>query len=292
MKIIDFRLRPPFKDFLNEDMHLFRADDPFVTRFFKQNGFPIPESLKQQSMDLCLKEMEEVNIELAVCGARLGVSNDTLTELGEKYPQFKCVATYDVMNTEEGLNIIDKYIANGPLIGMAVETLLYDITYADDRIFPIYERMQELGKFVTLTTGAGGNTLELTKPEYIDKVARTFPNLNIIISHAGWPWVEQACWIAASRPNVYLMPDLYLCNAPGHQSFLSAVNYQLQDKVIYGSAYPYNNMVYAAKFALKYVRPEVQQKFMYDNAARILGLKEAIKSLQQGTLQNARFLVQ
>ena len=44
MKIIDFRLRPPFKDFLNEDMHLFRADDPFVTRFFKQNGFPIPES--------------------------------------------------------------------------------------------------------------------------------------------------------------------------------------------------------------------------------------------------------
>ena len=40
MKIIDFRLRPPFKDFLNEDMHLFRADDPFVTRFFKQNGFP------------------------------------------------------------------------------------------------------------------------------------------------------------------------------------------------------------------------------------------------------------
>ena len=38
---------------------------------------------------------------------------------------------------------------------------------------------------------------------YLDRVALDFPDLKIILSHTGWPWVDE--WIALVRkhPNVY-----------------------------------------------------------------------------------------
>ena len=42
-------------------------------------------------------------------------------------------------------------------------------------------------------------------PDYcIDEVAVNFPNLKIIIAHAGYCWWEEAAWIASYKPNVYL----------------------------------------------------------------------------------------
>ena len=41
-------------------------------------------------------------------------------------------------------------------------------------------------------------------PRHIDAVLRSFPGLRIIIGHAGWPWVQEACLIALRHPTVAL----------------------------------------------------------------------------------------
>ncbi len=41
-------------------------------------------------------------------------------------------------------------------------------------------------------------------PRYIDFVARDFPELKIVISHGGYPWVNEAIIVAQRNRNVYI----------------------------------------------------------------------------------------
>ncbi len=41
-------------------------------------------------------------------------------------------------------------------------------------------------------------------PRYIDIVARDFPELKIVVSHGGYPWVNEMINVAQRNANVYL----------------------------------------------------------------------------------------
>jgi predicted TIM-barrel fold metal-dependent hydrolase len=164
-----------------------------------------------------------------------------------------------------------KGITLEPSIGMR------PLTFADDPIlYPVYEVMQELGLILALTISRGTpkeQTLRHVNPEAVDHVAGDFPDMKIVISHACWPWAEQSCGLALVRPNVYLEPDLYGMGMPGTTVWVEAANTYLQDRMIFASAYPYQGVKEMVKsyLALPY-RPEVMEKVMYKNAARLLGL--------------------
>ena len=45
--------------------------------------------------------------------------------------------------------------------------------------------------------------LEYAQPQFLDEIARRFAGLKIIISHLGYPWIEQTISLLAKHPNVY-----------------------------------------------------------------------------------------
>ena len=55
-----------------------------------------------------------------------------------------------------------------------------------------------------------GPYLDDAHPELIDHVATDFPDLNIVIQHAGWPYVREAIGLAYKQPNIYLVPSQYV----------------------------------------------------------------------------------
>src|SRR5207244_5475033 len=78
----------------------------------------------------------------------------------------------------------------------------------DQRVFPVYEWCQRAGVPVMLTSSQYmGPDMTWAMPHHVQSVARAFPELALIISHACWPWTTQACGMAMMCPNVYLMPD-------------------------------------------------------------------------------------
>jgi predicted TIM-barrel fold metal-dependent hydrolase len=58
-----------------------------------------------------------------------------------------------------------------------------------------------------MTTTANWTTMrdsDLGHPRHLDVVAADFPELTIIVSHGGYPWVLEAVLLAWKHPRVYL----------------------------------------------------------------------------------------
>lgn len=80
--------------------------------------------------------------------------------------------------------------------------------YPDDRewCYPLYEKAQELGAIVLCHTGPEGFPFhtKYCEPKYLAEVAVDFPDLKIIMAHAGYCWWPEAATIASLHRNVYL----------------------------------------------------------------------------------------
>ncbi|MCD8026218.1 MAG: amidohydrolase family protein [Clostridiales bacterium] len=117
--------------------------------------------------------------------------------------------------------------------------------------------------------------LDVLSPQRLDRVARKFSNLKIIVAHGGWPWVRESISLALVLPNVYLIPDIYGTNGPGAQDYITAANTVLSDKIVYGSSYPILHLEDSVDFVKEKwdLTEENEEKVLYKNAAQILGLE-------------------
>lgn len=278
--IIDFRIRPT-NIFTGVPIY----DEEFSRHSISIGAEPI-ESVKQNSIKLLIKEMEEINIVKGVvmgrqAGPKTGsVSNDKIAEVVKEYPQFIPFAGINPMNIKAALQEVDRTIKELHFKGVSVDPGWADEPMmADDRrLYPIYARCQELNVPVSITTSIFvGPNLSHSLPIAIDKVAVDFPDLNIIIPHAAWPWVNEMLGVAFLRKNVWLSPDLYMNipNMPGATHFVEAANYYLGDRLLFASAYPMRSLKQSVEeFMQLPLKEEVKEKILYTNAANLLGLNK------------------
>jgi len=283
-KIIDFRVRPPYKSFKSD--WFFGGE--VLEGFKKQSGRPVGESAKQMSMELFLEELDKCNIAHAVITGRPGygsanpdiegVRNQDVAELVEQYPdRFTGVISVDTTDCEAALAEIDKYVVNGSCKGVAIEPAFAKgpARWDDKSLYPIYKKCEQVNAFVILTTGVMYDKLSEADPVAFDNVAVDFPNLRIVISHGGWPYVIQTIWVALKRNNVWLLPDFYMYESPGRTDFVYAINTMLREKMMYASAYPLVSLETAVECNMNCgIKEEVLPDFMYNNAAKFLGLNK------------------
>jgi len=113
---------------------------------------------------------------------------------------------------------------------------------ANTRAMRLYESAQELGIAVFFHNDclAGTETvLHYAQPFLLDEVARTFPDLKIVIGTMGVPFVEQTLSMIANHPNVYA--DLTI--NPGsiwqvYNIVVTAHDCGVMDKLLFGSGFP------------------------------------------------------
>lgn len=75
-----------------------------------------------------------------------------------------------------------------------------------DFCYELYSKAEELDVPVLIHTGPEGVPFysKYCYPIYLDEVANDFPNLKIILAHAGFCWWREAINIASLHPNMYL----------------------------------------------------------------------------------------
>jgi predicted TIM-barrel fold metal-dependent hydrolase len=77
----------------------------------------------------------------------------------------------------------------------------------DKRYYPFFEKCVKLDIPLSIRASANWTTTrvsDLGHPRHFDAVACDFPQLKLILSHAGYPWVLEACLLAWKHPNLYL----------------------------------------------------------------------------------------
>lgn len=112
----------------------------------------------------------------------------------------------------------------------------YGLRPDDRKCYPLYLKCLELGIPVCFQTGQSAEPLpsEPGHPMYADEVAMDFPDLTIVLTHTGWPWVTEWMSMLWRHPNVYGNIGAYMPRFldPALVRFMDA---QIQHKVMWAT---------------------------------------------------------
>ncbi|GLS45370.1 amidohydrolase family protein [Methylobacterium brachythecii] len=278
MRIIDFRIRPPFEDFLNTAMY---AGSERRDRIARAIGFAPSPAAQAQSVDGLLAEMDRAGITHGVVVGResgsLGsVDNATVKAFCDQHAgRFIPAASIDPADRKKAMRQIEDCLTAGfALFNMEPGGAMPPMHTDDRRLYPLYALLEDREvPLILMTGGNAGPDISYTAPETLDRVLGDFPKLKIVSSHGNWPWVHQILHVAFRRPNLYLSPDYLLANMPGMDDYVQAANTWLSDRVLYASAFPFAPVDrYCDWFRKLPIAPENLEKIMWANASDLLKL--------------------
>jgi predicted TIM-barrel fold metal-dependent hydrolase len=277
MKVIDFRFRPNTQQTISGIQN---------SKMFKGLCESIDFSkMKPQTVEEVVADLDSHNVVRAVitgrdCETTYGAksNNESVIEFVKKFPnKFFGFIGLDPHKGMQAVYELRSAIQDIGLHGAAIDPYLAQIYANDAKYYPIYAKCCELDVPIVFTTGPAtlvpGAIIDHVAPRYIDFVARDFPDLKIVISHGGYPWVNEAIIVAQRNRNVYIDLSEYEFS-PMAEAYVQAANTMIPDKILYASAHPFVDFREAlATYRQLPFKADVLQKIMHDNAARLLGLK-------------------
>ena len=160
--VIDFRIRPPYKGFMNLGIVKNWQSVPDDPRKMRPTGFerlPVP-SMEHASVDMLVDEMKAAGVTKGVLhgrhtgNARYGdVSNAEVNELLLRYPGLFVALAGISPNAPDALEEIERCVRDWGFKGVALDPgWCSPAMYATDpKIEPILDLCQQLGVFVSIT---------------------------------------------------------------------------------------------------------------------------------------------
>jgi predicted TIM-barrel fold metal-dependent hydrolase len=245
-----------------------------------------------QSDDEVLRTLDQAHIthtmitgfdETTTGGTRF-VSNESVAAAAERHPdRFIPFAGVDIMKGAEAVRELERWVGERGFRGLSLRPFMIGLPADDRRYYPFYEKCLELHVPVSIHASANWTTCrpsDLGHPRHFDAVACDFPELKLILSHAGYPWVLEACLLAWKHPGIYLelaahRPRYFAVPGTGWEPLLRLGRTTIQDKVLYGSGAfllgrPPGELVDELR-ALPVEAP-ILEKWLWRNAAKLLGL--------------------
>jgi predicted TIM-barrel fold metal-dependent hydrolase len=166
---------------------------------------------------------------------------------------------------------------------------------SDDVCTPIYKKALDHDVPVLTHTGpvAGPFYAECARPIYVDEVAGKFPELKIIMAHAGWGiWLDEVIAILVTRPRVYT--DISAWGQTFHhydQSYLVASLRRLINvapaRVLFGSDWGWVKSALSQKDWVKWLK-----EYQVPDAMKAIGIRNFTPKERNDLLgENARKLL-
>lgn len=180
--------------------------------------------------------------EKSTCG-RTFVSNEAVAVLsGRASQRFLPFAGVDIFGPDP-VERVRHWITRRGFRGVSLRPFMIGQPAVHPAYDPIFEICSELGVPVSIHTSANWTRTrpsDLGHPRYLDDVACRYPELTLIMSHAGYPWVLEACLVAWKHPNVYLelgahRPRYFTAPGAGWEPLLRFGATTIKDKVVYGT---------------------------------------------------------
>ncbi len=276
--IIDFRVRPPIAGF--EDATMYRSAERTAAMGAKFGFSVCAPTLRDPTTQAFEKEFAGSGIDIAVIPGRIGAPgvgpacNEALVDYArQKDGRFAVFPAVDPVAPDWQLEMEKLLAATDTVKGVTLEPgFLREPAYPDAACcLPVYEFCAQ--RSLPLILSAGGNVgpdCSYTLPVHVDRVARDFPALRIVVAHGGWPWITEINHVAFRRGNVYVSPDMYAL-MPGNEAYIAAMNSYLSERYIFASSYPFVPLRGYLEAFLKVVRNDATAELiMFKNAADLL----------------------
>jgi len=143
-------------------------------------------------------------------------ANDYIADLVKSYPDKFigfCAVNPNYRGVDAAVKELERSILDLKITGLKLYPC-YDNYSPDDRelAFPVFAKAQELGIPVMVHQASApviDAPLALGRPYLLDDAGKAFPNLKILVCHAGLPWVDECLVLVAKHPNFYLDLSFY-----------------------------------------------------------------------------------
>jgi uncharacterized protein len=282
MRIFDTHVHLPTRDFLVDSggplvehgLNYFGTKDPFRTI----------DQMVEQFREAGISKALLLGWDAETATKRPRIPNERIAELQAAHPElFVGVASVDPHKGAKAVAELDHAVRRLGLRGLKLHPQIQAFRPDDPKFKPLW-KMVEQHKLPTVvhtgTSGLGagapggdGIHLDYSRPIHLDAVAADHPDIPFLCAHAGWPWHDELIAMSLHKSNVHIDISGWL---PKYlpESVLRYANSRLQDKVVFGSDYPFFDLRRCID-GLKDVswKDGVLEKVLWSNAARIFGIR-------------------
>jgi predicted TIM-barrel fold metal-dependent hydrolase len=160
--------------------------------------------------------------------------------LAEANPgRFAGAVTIDPTEGIAGVERAREALALGCFVALHVHTHSWDRPFDHRDYYPYYALAAEKRVPVVMQAGTSGGLMasECGRPIGIDRPALYFRGVDFVLSHTGWPWVDEAIAMAQKHPNVFLGTAAF---PPHHWStdLVRFIGGAGRGKVMLGTSFP------------------------------------------------------
>jgi predicted TIM-barrel fold metal-dependent hydrolase len=244
--------------------------------------------MTQKSCELFIEEMDAAGVDRAfLVGRQAGhriILNDDIAELRDTYSDRFPVALAGIngADVEAGIREIERTLREMHFKGIAVDPGWWaPPRYVDDpQNYPLYKRCEELRGVLYLTSSLmQGPDISYAEPWRIQRVASSFPDLQIVVVHGSFPHTNEMIGVMiANAPlaNIWVIPDFFqfIPGFPGAQEWVDAANNFLGDRILYASSYPVRPLAQSlAEFQRFSYQPGVLDNLLGRNAATLFDIR-------------------
>lgn len=280
-QIVDAHVHLPTKEFIID------AGGPLVEHGLRYFGTKDPI----RSTDRMVQELRSAGVTKALllgwdaetATKRPRIPNETIAQIVHDHPDlFVGVAGIDPRKGARAVEELDRAVRTLELKGLKLHPQIQAFNPSDAQFEPLWNKVEEFRLPTIVHTGTsglgagapggGGIHLEFSRPIHLDAVAAEHPDIPFLCAHAGWPWHEELVAMCLHKSNVYLDLSGWLAKYLP-ETVLRQANGRLQDKVLFGSDYPFLDV----RRCLESLRElpwkdGVLDKILWANAARLFKL--------------------
>jgi len=288
-KVIDCAVTPPFREFYIEPSYMkdyYRVYGPELEQGLAAllNAGWTPESF--------IKLLDDEGIDIAVIRSRdiettfgLKIPDEVCADLVRRFPdRLIGLAGADPLKGKAALEGLEHAIVDLGLKGIDLWTYEYHLPASDRAYYPLYEKCLELGAVVFIESSMHFRRdarMDVCRPIHLDYIAVAFPDLKIVGSTPGFPWVAELMAVAWRHPNVHVStstvrPKYFGKSNSGYETLMQLGGSVLSDKIMFASGWPMLSMKQGVSEVCRLpLREEVKEKWLYHNAARLFGIEAA-----------------
>jgi len=218
--------------------------------------------------------MDAAGVEKGMISIHNDVDKEWVTGIIKKYPG-RFLARLRISPIENGImneiRRVRNFIKEHGLQVITISGYFLGVPCTDKRLFPFYSLAIDYDLKVCIGVGYPGpaGVARNQSPLYVDEVCYHFPELKVIQTHLGHPWIEEAVHNVIKYPNCYLQTNEY---RPKHfpPEFVHHMNTRAQDKVLWASGFPLISFETSLDDVAKLpLRDHVRPKYLRDNALRL-----------------------
>ena len=268
------------------DSHVHLFPEPLfkaIWKWFKNNGWPVRYQVQAEEAVRLLKEAGIDRFVLLNYAHKPGISealNAWTREFSKTCPEaipFGAIHPED----EDVAGLLDRCFGDYGFYGLKFHCHVAGIRPDDERMFPIYEKLIEYDRVLTIHSGAGPSLGGYREKEaavsgasVTRRFLKKFPKLKVIVPHLGADEFDEFFDLMEEFPNLRMDTTMALAGY-----FPMAIPWEkieaYADRILYGSDFP--NIPYEMRTEVAAIRSsglskEAKEKILFENAARLFGI--------------------